>query len=100
MCIRDRFDILADGTKIASFKAVNTGGWQKWTTLEAQQIKLEAGVHTLRICLLYTSFCCMERKNSIHSFYYLDAERFDSKNFLRAPAWQKAVSCQRVKHGA
>lgn len=43
------FDILADGTKIASFKAVNTGGWQKWTTLEAQQIKLEAGVHTLRI---------------------------------------------------
>ena len=23
------FDILADGTKIASFKAVNTGGWQK-----------------------------------------------------------------------
>ena len=43
------FDILADGTKIASFKAINTGGWQKWTTLEAQQIKLEAGVHTLRI---------------------------------------------------
>jgi len=40
----------------------------------------------------------MERKNSIHSFYYLDAERFDSKNFLRAPAWQKAVSCQRVKY--
>ena len=31
-------------------------------------------------------------------FYYLDAERFDSKNFLRAPAWQKAVSCQRVKY--
>ena len=43
-------------------------------------------------------FCRMERKNSIHSFYYLDAERFDSKNFLRAPAWQKAVSCQRVKY--
>jgi len=40
----------------------------------------------------------MERKNGIHSFYYLDAERFDSKNFLRAPAWQKAVSCQRVKY--
>ena len=31
-------------------------------------------------------------------FYYLDAERFDSKNFLRAPAWQKTVSCQRVKY--
>jgi len=27
-----------------------------------------------------------------------DAERFDSKNFLRTPAWQKAVSCQRVKY--
>ena len=43
-------------------------------------------------------FCRMERKNSIHSFDYLDAERFDSKNFLRVPAWQKAVSCQRVKY--
>ena len=31
-------------------------------------------------------------------FYYLDAEHFDSKNFLRTPAWQKAVSCQRVKY--
>ena len=43
------FDVLVDGAKIASFKAVNTGGWQKWTTLEAQEIRLEAGIHTLRI---------------------------------------------------
>ena len=47
---------------------------------------------------LHIPFVAWKEKISIHSFYYLDAERFDSKNFLRAPAWQKAVSCQRVKY--
>ena len=41
---------------------------------------------SLCLCL----FCFVHKK--------VDAERFDSKNFLRAPAWQKAVSCQRVKY--
>ena len=41
---------------------------------------------SLCLCL----FCFVYKK--------VDAEGFGSKNFLRAPAWQKAVSCQRVKY--
>lgn len=43
------FDVVVDGEVIASFKPVGTGGWQNWTTLDAQSIHLEAGIHTLRI---------------------------------------------------
>lgn len=43
------FDILIDGEKIASFDPVHTGGWQKWVTLDAQSVHLEAGTHTLKI---------------------------------------------------
>jgi hypothetical protein len=43
------FDVVVDGTTIASFQAVYTGGWQAWTTLEAQSVHLDAGTHTLRL---------------------------------------------------
>ena len=42
-------DLLVDGDVVTSFKAVNTGGWQNWTTLEAQKIYLEAGKHEFRV---------------------------------------------------
>lgn len=43
------FDVVVDGEVIASFEAVNTGAWQNWTTLDAQNVYLEEGVHTLRL---------------------------------------------------
>ncbi len=43
------FDVLVDGKKVATFEAVNTGAWQNWTTLPAQEIQLEAGEHTLKL---------------------------------------------------
>lgn len=46
---RGAFDLIVDGVKLASFKAVRTGGWQNWTTLSAQQINLVKGEHDLKI---------------------------------------------------
>ncbi len=43
------FDLIVDGKTVASFKAENTGGWQNWITLPAQQIHLTEGRHTFRI---------------------------------------------------
>ena len=43
------FDVIVDGTTIASFTATRTGGWQNWATLDAQEVRLEKGSHTLRI---------------------------------------------------
>lgn len=43
------FDVVIDGEVVTSFKPVHTGGWQNWTTLDAQSVHLEAGIHTLRI---------------------------------------------------
>lgn len=43
------FDVLIDGEVIASFDVPGTGGWQKWTTLDAQTVTLPAGKHLMRI---------------------------------------------------
>lgn len=43
------FDVVVDGEVIASFDPVHTGGWQNWTTLDAQSVHLEEGTHTLRL---------------------------------------------------
>ena len=69
------------------------GGRLSGTVLQAKRQNTKKQRHcngskfpSLCLCL----FCFVHKK--------VDAERFDSKNFLRAPAWQKAVSCQRVKY--
>ena len=43
------FNVVVDGNVIASFNAENTGGWQNWITLDAQNVHLDAGTHTLRL---------------------------------------------------
>lgn len=43
------FSIYVDNQKIATYRAVNTGGWQVWTTTDAQEITLEAGEHSFAI---------------------------------------------------
>ena len=43
------FNVLVDGEIIATFDVNNTGGYQNWETLPAQEIYLEAGVHELRL---------------------------------------------------
>ena len=43
------FDLIVDGQVLASFRAVYTGGWQNWVTLDAQSVRLTAGEHKLRI---------------------------------------------------
>ena len=43
------FNVLVDGEIIATFDVPNTGGWQNWTTLDAQSVHLDAGEHTMRI---------------------------------------------------
>ena len=45
------FSIYVDNQKIATYRAVNTGGWQVWTTTDAQEITLEAGEHSFAIYL-------------------------------------------------
>ena len=61
----------------------------KWNSLSSQKTEHEKNRGKV------TEIQC---RHCASVFYYLDAECFDSKNFLRAPAWQKAVSCQRVKY--
>lgn len=43
------FSVLVDGQALAAFRAVNTGGWQNWVTLDAQTVSLTEGEHKLRI---------------------------------------------------
>jgi hypothetical protein len=41
-----------DGTSVGVTQAVNTGGWQSWTTLTVPNVAVPAGAHTLRVAVV------------------------------------------------